>query len=46
MGFVIILVLVLGIWLGRLWGRWAALGQLAKFERDQRWDRINQISKW
>ena len=41
-----LLLILVGILVGRFWGRWAGLKQLGKYEFRGRWANINKIRKW
>jgi hypothetical protein len=41
-----LLLILFGVLVGRLWGRWAALKHLGEYEFRGRWANINKIRRW
>ena len=41
-----LLLILVGVLIGRLWGRWAALKHLGTAEFRNRWATINRIRRW
>jgi hypothetical protein len=41
-----LLLILLGVGLGRFWGRWAALKHLGTAEFRNRWATIHRIRRW
>ena len=41
-----LLLILVGVLIGRFWGRWAALKHLGTAEFRNRWATINRIRRW
>ena len=41
-----LLLILFGVLIGRLWGRWAGLKHLGKAEFRNRWATINRVRRW
>jgi len=41
-----LLLILVGVLIGRLWGRWAGLKHLGKAEFRNRWATINRVRRW
>ena len=41
-----LVLIIIGVLVGRVWGRWAGLRHLGESEFRQRWARVREIRRW